>query len=248
MLGSIVRIFLSLLLLSTSAIASSAVVQHKHGDTSGGSASSLTVTITSTTAGNNLYFELNVGGSPFLTYCKSNTGLIFTVHNQGSNPSNQTYAGVLINIPSGLTSVVCTFTGTDNTSSALEVWEVSGQNHATPIYGVSTLTAVRSSNVDTGNGSWAYGSNGFIMAEVNGGTITSNPKSGNEFTCGGDIVESKFGFVSLCNPTPGLHTPQWSDSGANASNLQEQESSFADVGGLTVNGEFVAKNLTVNSQ
>lgn len=243
------------LFLTSQAFASVAVVQHKHGNTNGAAATSISVTVTSTTAGNNLFFQLNIGGSPFLIGCTGNSSPVsyFIVAFKGTNSVNQSYSGYLLNIPSAITSITCNFTATDNQSSALEVWEVSGMNHPIEYSGEFNNTTSLTSNVITGQGTTSSGVNGFMTAFVNGGaSITANPQNGNEWSCGGDTETNSssvavFGFVSLCNPTVGTHTPQWSDSGANSSSLQEQESSFSDVGGLTVNGEFTANKMVVNS-
>lgn len=121
---------------------------------------------------------------------------------------------VLKTTRSGATTVTITYSGSLSRRDAV-VWVVSGfnnpavdvvggVNNGVPVAQTSTGASVTTtSTVEE-----------FVAAFIRtNGTVTSNPKAGNEFTSGGDITSNGSAGASLITASAGAHQPVWTNTG-----------------------------------
>lgn len=190
------------------------VVQHKVNH-SVASSNQVAVTVTSTGAGN-LLVVLTKSGGGYATTAVSDGTNSFTqfpgaaVTFTGGDASDCWY---LKSSASGKTTITITVATSDTNSKDGWVWEVSGfTNPLTDVTGAVT-NGTGSGTTLTGAAVTTHETTGFAVAmcDCNSGQVAAggNPKSGNEFSAGGDIASSGEGGVSLISTTAASHQPVW---------------------------------------
>lgn len=192
----------------------------QHVLTNGGGApiaSPLGITVTSTSAGNLL-----------VAYCLATSPAVITGVTDNATGGSNTYVLVLSQSPglqiycclkaahAGATTVSLAWTG-GSAFAEIGFFEVSGFTNA------SVDTPGMSTGVSAGDGTITgpavtinSSKQEFIGAycTIGSGTITQNPKTGNEFTSGGNTSSFGSGLVSLLTSVNGVHTPVWLDNTA----------------------------------
>lgn len=116
---------------------------------------------------------------------------------------------------SGVTSVTITFSGaagTDNKDGWVD--EVTGFTTAAFDLANHVDNQTTAANVDTSAAIVTTSTNGFAMAVcATAGSVTVNPKAGNEFSAGGDIAPTTTNAAcALISSTAASHQAQWTDS------------------------------------
>lgn len=111
----------------------------------------------------------------------------------------------------GLSTVVCTFSGSNASSKSIWVFEFSYTGTASFDGAAGTTAAAGVSNVDTGAAVTTSSTNGALVSNclTQGGITAIN--SGNEFTIG-PITTNSDASAYLISSAATTHTPQWSDS------------------------------------
>lgn len=117
----------------------------------------------------------------------------------------------------GVTTITVAFSGAAGTDNRdCEAWEVTG--FITPGYdtGGHTTGATGVGTTDNGPSLTMTGTKGFSWAATNsGGSTAAFPKSGNEYTAGGDLTSDFVGgFASLIYAASGTHQPVALDGGS----------------------------------
>jgi len=211
-----------------------AIVQHVINEGTG-SSQTVAVTLTSTTAGTLLVVGCTSSDESIDGVVASVTdgGDTFTHPSTAQGISASGFLSDLWYVLSGAggkTTATCTFTNTASTTKAIEAWEVSG--FTTPIfYYANSHTATAVSGEMDGPSLTKAGVSSFLPAIVFGGTIDENPKSGNEFTDGGDVSSStQTGAVSLLSSGSGGSTAAWHETGG-SSEYVSSGASFCESGG-----------------
>ena len=127
------------------------------------------------------------------------------------------------------------------TKSDAEVWVVSG--YMSPVLDVvnGVNNGVQSGGTSTGASVTTTSAfDEFVAAFVNtSGVVSANPKSGNEFTSGGDKTGNGDAGASLVSDTAGAHQPAWSDNGTSFSSV-----TIAFKEGVTTTANYCAVKLT----
>lgn len=190
------------------------VTQHSL-TSSAANATTVTATVTSTTAGTLLIFGCSNAGT------RTVSGVTAGSDNALQCTGAASLAGALgsdvwyvLSGVGGVTSIVCTFSGAAGTfGKVLEVWEVSGLTGAA--FDVAAKADTQTGGANTCNGATVTTAttNGFVVGNlvVSTGTLTGNPKGGNEFTSGGD-TGSVYAYCSLISSTAAGHQPVWASS------------------------------------
>lgn len=199
-------------------MANLAVVQHKSG-TSVVSATTVAVTVTALGTGNVIVVGCsNGGGSRTVTGVSDGTNTYVQAPSAAANANanaDNTDIWYCLSSISGPTTVTITFSGSAGTFSKQgEVWEVSGfVNPAIDVTGTIQNTQ-QTNQVDLGPSVTTTSVIGFIAAICRtgtGGSIATNPSTGNEFSSGGDIPVAQVGAVSLISQRASAHQPSWAD-------------------------------------
>lgn len=192
--------------------------QHKQNDHVG-SASSLAVTVTSTTAGQDIIVCVGWAGATTSqissvadnasggtnTYTKRATTL-------GSNASGNfaVQCADSLNTPrGGATTITITYSGSMSYQTAF-VFTVS-RTSGTSSFDIGGGTTNATGSTTTANGpSVTTTATGYcIAAAVPNNTISASPKAGNEFTSGGDVQGNGPASASLMNSSAASHQPVW---------------------------------------
>lgn len=113
--------------------------------------------------------------------------------------------------------ITVTFSGTTGAYRAMGFWAFQRTGSPTPAIDVgnNASNATGSGTDINGASVTTTSSAGFAVAIVivNSGPVTGNPKSGNEFTAGGDLLTVGGNAVaSVITTTTGAHQPVWTDT------------------------------------
>lgn len=208
---------LLVLLHCPSAAAALTVVQHETTGTSALGGNTLTITLNQATGSGNLLVVGEMNDDSMLV-----SGVSDGTNNFTQIPNVQAVDNVMYTdmwyLPlstAGKTTITVTFSGTVNDFATMEVWEVSG--FASPAVDVSMALSngVQSGGFATGPVVTTTTTKEFIAAlDQSSATVSQNPKTGNEFTSGGDIDTGNNGYCSLITTVAGAHQPAWKDNGA----------------------------------
>lgn len=184
------------------------------------SGKTLTVSIPATTAGDMIVVA--VGGSSSSRTVSSVTDNAIGGSNTYTQVSNarhtatNIFADVWVSLKtanSGATVVTITYSNNVTLRDA-EVWVVSGFSNATVDVVSGINNGVTSGGTSTGASVTTTTPVEFIAAFItSSATVTANPKTGNEFTSGGDINGNGDAGASLITTTAGAHQPVWTDTG-----------------------------------
>jgi hypothetical protein len=140
-------------------------------------------------------------------------------HGVDQNP-HDTNMYYLLSSTAGKTTITATFSGAAAAyTREIWFWEVSGFTN--PQYDGGNHTQnldADGSGVSAGDVTTTTSTTGFIAAVISyGAAVTQNPKTGNEFTAGGDLVSTGDASASLISTTAAQHQPVWVGDTANAS-------------------------------
>src|SRR5262249_46117139 len=117
---------------------------------------------------------------------------------------------------SGATTITINYTTNMNRRDAV-VWVVNGFTNAGLDVASGVNNGVQAGGSSTGASVTTTSStNEFVIGYVNtSGTVTANPKAGNEFTSGGNITGNGDAGASLVTAAAAAHQPVWTDGGGN---------------------------------
>jgi hypothetical protein len=211
------------LMCAAPASAAVTIVQHK-ANSSSTSASTLTVTIAANSAGSLIVVGAGAGNNTtqrtISSVADNATGGSNTytcdANSQGSSTSGTLKIATkvcycLSAAHAGATTITITYSGSATYRDAV-VWEVSGFTTAGFDTSAGTTNAVGVGTTDTGASVTTSGASGFVVGFIDtGGWVTVNPKSGNEFTAGGDITSNNSAGCSLISASAAAHQPVWTD-------------------------------------
>lgn len=185
-------------------------------------ATTLTVTIPSTTSGNLLIIAVGNGNSRTINgiTCGA-SNFVQATSAAASTGTQRTDIWYILSAPAACTSAVVTYSATATNREAT-VWEVTRPS------GSWTFDLANHVNAQTGSGTTltgpsisTTGSTGFMVGYVSvGNTIPQggNPAAGNEFVAGGDIFSTTTDATnSSVSGSAAAHQPVWTDSGASDS-------------------------------
>jgi hypothetical protein len=192
-----------------------AVVQHKEANSTD-TAITEAVTVTSTGTNNLLVVGAYDGGTRTITGVSDGTNNFTQATSAADAQSNQASdVWYLLKSTSGTTTITVTYSGSVGASFEKDVnfWEVSGfTNAAFDVANNLGGVGAGVGTTDTGASVTTATTNGFVVGQIGtAAAITQNPKTGNEFTAGGDNGNSSAG-ASLISITQASHTPVWLDS------------------------------------
>jgi hypothetical protein len=211
-------------LFSAPAQAAVALLQHAT-NTSTANSNSVSVTVSATGAGNLLVVGAANDGNNQVTSVSDGTNSFSSVPNSLSKTEGvQSVAEFwfLNTSTAGKTTITVTFNFTGAFTKEVWFWEVSGYTSPS-VDTANHLDTATGSGLDyAGPAVTTTGSADFVVGLVDmAANVTGNPKTGNEFTTGGDISASSDGGCSLITTTPGQHQPVWTgdstDQGYNVS-------------------------------
>lgn len=197
------------------AMAALTVVQHGANRSTANSAQ-ISITVTST--GSNNLLVAGTGNSDTRTVSSVSDGTNnFTQATSaaGTDATYQSDVWYLLKSISGKTTITVTFSGAASTfSKEVWFWEVSGFSSVVYDLGNNVTNGVQSGGSATGASVTTTGTTGFIVGiDKTQGSVTVNPKAGNEFTSGGDINSVSDAGCSLISSTAAAHQPVWTDNG-----------------------------------
>lgn len=221
-----------------------AEVQHKASTSSASSVTS-TCTVTSTGAGHLLIVALgNNAGRTVVSVSDGTNNFVQVPSAHASGGNHDTDVWWLASSTSGKVTITVTWSG----SAAVFVkdiwfWEVSG--FTTPIVDVVAIATPAGATTLNGASVTTTAAVGFVVGVVvDPNSVTVNPKAGNEFTAGGDIVNGDAG-CSLISASAAAHQPVWtsfaSGGTAGTSTVAFKESAPSGDVLVKVGGAFVAK-------
>lgn len=228
----------ALLMVSSLTWGSATMVQHK-ANTSTTNASTVAVTVTSTTANLIVVGAAKSADSDTIASVTDNIGNTYlqATTARGQFGSATTDIWYCLNAAPGVTSITIHFGATSTSNKQVEADEVSG--FLSPAFDLANHSAgTGASNLITGATITTTSTNGFILAiALDGtGTIDQNPNGGNEFTSGGDIIGGggiSTGAVSLISSTAVSHGAVWHSTAATphfANSIAAFKESAASVG------------------
>ncbi len=216
-----------------------AYVQSKLAKQGTGTPSSLAVTLTNPTAAGNLLVAMVVTvNSP----THAPTGVTDGTTGFTQLPNAQvTWTGVFTNVitdvwylPSSNAGKTVFTLNVGSACSFLEIWVVEISGFTTPVpdgnpvtNGTAGSTGV--ANTNTGPTITTTATGAIVAAcGTDTGSISANPKAGNEFSSGGDA--SGDAFCSLIPSSAAGHTPAWTDTGA-TDNFTSTVAAFKETSG-----------------
>lgn len=208
---------LLIFLLISSVYAATTVVQHKqNGVTTNGV--TVPITVTSTGAGNLLVVGTVNNSSRNVTGVSDGTNNFTQATNaKGTSAAAGTFTDIwyLLSSQASKVTITITFSGAAGTFKKEGFfWEVSGLSNPTFDLANHTTNATDSAGTTTGASITTTGTSEFAVGAYGSDNgVSQNPKTGNEFTSGGDI--GTFGEMagnSLITSVVGAHQPVWLDA------------------------------------
>jgi len=191
------------------------ITQHV-GTWSNASANSVALTVTSTASGALLIvscgtnYPLATDACTGVTDNQSNTYTEATNAASTGASSGTTDVYYKLSGTGGVTTVTCSYTLTDTKQKYCHLTEVAGFTTAAFDLAGHVDNQTASSNVETGASITTTSTTGFVLGVVmSGSTVDQNPNSGNEFTSGGDVINSDFAVATLISSTAAAHQPVW---------------------------------------
>ena len=191
-------------------------VQQNVAATSSVSANTLSIPVTATGAGNLLVVATSNNNPSSVASVSDGTNTFTHAGNTHASDLNYGFDSNIFYLPSstaGKTSLTVTFNGAAGTyQKTAWFWEVSVFSNVQYDLGNNLVNgAADGAGVVTGTPAPTSGTTEFVVGTATvGSTVTSNPKSGNEFTYGGNVMNGD-GAVSLISSTAATHTPVWVD-------------------------------------
>lgn len=192
------------------------IVQHKTSGGSGGA--TMTVTVTATGAGNLLVVGVEDDGASTVTVTgvSDGTSAFTQVPSARATNTNNNVTDVwyLASSNAGKTTITASLTGATGTGVALYFWEVSGITSPSPNGAAVVSNGTGAAGTYTG-ASLTPSAPQFLVGLIgttSGAAITQNPKTGNEFTAGGDIDASGWTTSAGCaliTTSATAHQPVW---------------------------------------
>jgi len=225
------------------------VVQHKKNDIASGGQTTLSVTVTSTGAGNRIIVAFcGVGAADPITSITGGGTYTQVASSLATDATGGTFAVLWqnTNVSGGVTTIMINFSSTGFPFA--EVWEISGTGIAAdgaPIVKNNGAT----STTPTGNTMTPTTTSSFLAAIVVPALhITVNPSAGNAFTSGGDIGANTFAAgCSLITTSTSGQTPQWDQSASGTYAVSSAIWKETGGGGPTTAQEIPAIMQTMNS-
>lgn len=191
-----------------------AIVQ-KPGAYSAANATTVAVTLSSTSAGNLLVVGTYNSNTATVSSIVDNIGTNVYVQATsalGTNSNRKTDVWHVLSTSAGVTTITVTFSGAAGTyDKCVWAYEISGV--AAPVFDLANNSTGNSSgNAVPGGSVTTTGTTGFILgvAFCNGGVVAS-PAAGNEFTSGSTTVDS-YSSCSLLSSTAAAHAPAWTNN------------------------------------
>lgn len=214
-----------------------ALRSHQGTDSAANATTAQLTGITATLSGSLIVVgAANVGGRT-VTGVTDNIGNAYT---QATGAAGAATAGTLgtdiwyrLSATSGVTSVTVTFSGAAGTFNK-DVWvdEVTGFTTAALDVANALNEGSGSATTDTGAAVTTTAAAGFVAAVIaTGSGILTNPKAGNEFSAGGDVVANTLNAMcALISASAATHTPAWTDFDT-APSICGSTAAFKDTGG-----------------
>lgn len=194
------------------------VVQHA-ANSNAANANQITVTVTSTGAGNLIVVGASNGNNRTITSVTDGTTTFTQATGAAAQDTTLTSRSdiwYLLSSNAGKTTLTISFSGAAATfNKAAWAWEVSGMNSPTFGTGNAVNTGAQAGGIATGPSFTTASAQGFAVGlDTTSGAVTVNPQAGNSFTAGGDITSGDAG-CSLIWAVPGTFNPAWTDGGTN---------------------------------
>jgi hypothetical protein len=191
------------------------IIQHTTGYSTDHTGSTVTCALSATGASRNIIVgsasTTSAASAIFVSGISDNQGNVYQLasNSRGVYEYAETEVWHSLGAVGGVTSLTITFSGTPGYYRACFAYEVSGTLAFDSAAKVDSGTCL--ANVCTGASVTTATTTGFVLGIVLTDPIDQNPKTGNEFTSGGDIdgLRGYGAAASLISGTAAAHQPVW---------------------------------------